>query len=1219
MEKIGVLLIDNSALPLSQFQDSLCEAGYNTDYSAGGSTGVSTFDTVKHKIVISSLLDADLSGLKVLTKIKKISPKTPLIIIIEEYNDRIFQAVNEIGIFACLKKPVNSVELILNVRRAVDKIRSDEELENVISEKQELESELSGCQARFSAILDSSPNLILIVDVEDNIVSINNSITAIFGLDADDFIGKPFSDFRTRIADLFDDPDELSRMLYGEPVEITKNTKLNLMNFAVKAIKLNEPEEKYVFAAYSDTSDEDGRIIGRQWNFFDLTESRKSAEFMQAIVDASPIPYIVSKISDGEIIFANEPLAELVGLTADTIVGQNTPDFYADPRDRDDLIRRIKKDGFVRNYEVRIKKTGGEPIWMIFNIVTTEMGGEPVIIGGLYDINERRQAEEALKESEERFRQLTENINAVFWMVEPVEMKMIYISPKIGEILGIPFDGDNIDEVAFMNYVHPEDRPVLENMVLEDIQGERVSEYRIIRPDGEVHWMRDKAFPVKNRFGEIYRICGITEDITDSKVALEALRESEERFRQLTDNINEVFWMTSTDKNEMIYVSHQYEDIWGTDPSLLYNNPEMWQKQLHPDDKDRIIKALPKQILGEYDEEYRVVRPDGTTKWVRDTAFPVKDKDGRVLRICGVAEDITERKNAEIVIAARLRYEKGIAGCSQALLKTPDETKAISKALEHLLTAADAGRVYLFKNFEDDNFGLCARQMIEVCAVGVKSEIDNPLLQQAPYDYGFERGRECLEQGKHYAITKSKMSETELELVEPQGTLSMILLPVAVNNKWYGFIGLDDVEKERVWDEEDIRLLKTAAEMIGGYLSRRSTLEALQISEERFRGMVENAIDIIYSMDASGNLKYLSPQFEKSTGYKLSDAIGNKIDRFMHEEDLPDHLNWLNSGIRKSGKQVGFEFRINDRDGNIRWFSTNSSVIKDGDDNILEIVGVAHDITEMKLVLQELEDANTHLRQTQGQLVQSEKMASLGMLVAGIAHEINTPIGAVNSMHQTLMHALEIMHDKAIDSFGDSYLENPDFSKTYRIIQDANRVINSGTERVTEIVRRLRSFARLDEAELKDADIHEGLEDTLSLIHHEIKHGISIVRKFGDISPISCYPGRLNQVFMNILINARQSMSGKGVITIETYREHENINIRFTDTGIGIPKDKLQKIFDPGFTTKGVGVGTGLGLSICYQIIQDHHGKISVESEEGKGSTFTISIPENLESMITDK
>jgi signal transduction histidine kinase len=265
----------------------------------------------------------------------------------------------------------------------------------------------------------------------------------------------------------------------------------------------------------------------------------------------------------------------------------------------------------------------------------------------------------------------------------------------------------------------------------------------------------------------------------------------------------------------------------------------------------------------------------------------------------------------------------------------------------------------------------------------------------------------------------------------------------------------------------------------------------------------------------------------------------------------------------------------------------------------------------------ELEQANKNIRETQAKLIQSEKMASLGTLVAGIAHEINTPIGAVHSMHDTLVRGIERMRKHVDENHPPDDPERQSYDKLLTIVDEANRVIHNGVDRVTTIVQRLRSFARLDEAELKEAEIEECLEDTLTLIHHEIKHRIEVVRKFEGVGSIRCYPGRLNQVFLNLLNNARQAISGEGTITIRTWRDETWVNISITDTGTGIPRMNVSKIFDPGYTTKGVRVGTGLGLSITYQIIvEEHRGHIDVESEEGQGTTFTVRLPINLGELI---
>lgn len=260
-------------------------------------------------------------------------------------------------------------------------------------------------------------------------------------------------------------------------------------------------------------------------------------------------------------------------------------------------------------------------------------------------------------------------------------------------------------------------------------------------------------------------------------------------------------------------------------------------------------------------------------------------------------------------------------------------------------------------------------------------------------------------------------------------------------------------------------------------------------------------------------------------------------------------------------------------------------------------------------ILVELRETHEALETTQEKLVQSEKMASLGNLVAGIAHEINTPVGAINSMHDTLMRAMDRLRTVLDTEFGDSLQQDRNVKTALQVIRDANRVIATGAERVTEIVRSLRSFARLDDAERKEADLHEGIENTLTLIHHDLKNRIELVKDYGQLPLLLCFPSRLNQVFLNLLVNAAQAIEGKGTITIITQTVGEHIEISISDTGKGIPSENLARIFDPGFTTKGVGVGTGLGLSICYQIIEDHGGEIQVQSKEGEGTTFKIILP----------
>jgi signal transduction histidine kinase len=262
-----------------------------------------------------------------------------------------------------------------------------------------------------------------------------------------------------------------------------------------------------------------------------------------------------------------------------------------------------------------------------------------------------------------------------------------------------------------------------------------------------------------------------------------------------------------------------------------------------------------------------------------------------------------------------------------------------------------------------------------------------------------------------------------------------------------------------------------------------------------------------------------------------------------------------------------------------------------------------------ELVLQRLEVAHKELRETQAQLVQSEKMAAMGQLVAGVAHEVNTPLGAIHSTSDSLARALRKLEAALDEACPGARLDNRKLTVALKAIGQASEVIGEGSERVTEIITRLRSFARLDEAEHKRIDIRQGIEDALVLLQHQIPAEIAVTRELGEVPQVHCNPRQLNQVFLNLLLNARQAIEGEGEIFVSTALREEQVVIVIRDSGAGIPVENMAKIFDPGFTTRGVGVGAGLGLAIAYSAIKDHEGEITVESEPGQGTTVTIMLP----------
>jgi PAS domain S-box-containing protein len=631
---------------------------------------------------------------------------------------------------------------------------------------------------------------------------------------------------------------------------------------------------------------------------------READEQLRVLVETTPVPYIISRVEDGRILFANQPLADLVGLSPAELKRYNTTDFYYDPKDRETVVERLKRDGFLHDFELLIKDAEGKPVCTVLSVATMELAGEHVILGGLTNITRRKETEEALLKERNFVTAILDTAGALMLVADPG--------------------------------------------------------------------------------GRIVRFNRACEDIT----------------------------------------GYTAEEVKGKNFKDLFIAPE------------------------------EIATIDQRLEFIRRGPWPVKG-----------------------------------------------ENQWITKSGE--------------------------RRLID------------------------------------WANTA---------LLDDEGKLEYIVAT-----------GIDITEGRKA--EENLRL---------------------------YREIFMNSIDVITVLDKHGRIIARNPAHETKSGYTDEEILGQRSSQFLGDKQLAQIYKALEEGGSYRGEVLGTT-----KQGAPVWIDLSIFPIRDEEGQVHRFIAMGRDISEIKMALADIAYANQELRETQSQLVQSEKMASLGSLVAGIAHEINTPVGAIGSMHDTLVRAVEKLKRHLDEKHPGELEDDPMLARAFTLIGNANEVIQNGCSRVTEIVRRLRSFARLDEAELKRVDLHEGLEDTLTLLHHEIKHHIKINRQYGEIPPISVYPGRLNQVFLNILNNARQAISGKGEITIKTWASKNKAHITISDTGNGIPEDQLKSIFDPGFTTKGVGVGTGLGLSICYQIIQEHKGLIEVESQEGKGTTFTIVLPMKLDELLS--
>ncbi|MBC8044369.1 MAG: PAS domain S-box protein [Rhizobacter sp.] len=411
-----------------------------------------------------------------------------------------------------------------------------------------------------------------------------------------------------------------------------------------------------------------------------------------------------------------------------------------------------------------------------------------------------------------------------------------------------------------------------------------------------------------------------------------------------------------------------------------------------------------------------------------------------------------------------------------------------------------------------------------------------------------------------------------------------------------GFIGVEEDVTDRIRQTEELATLKRA---------------------------VESAYNAILMTDANQNIIYVNRAFEEFTGFTAAEVIG-KNPRVLQGPDT-DKATTLRIREQLARREPVSETLLNyTKDGRAYWININIRPVFNERGDLVAFIGVEEDVTE-KLKLSE------EVRQSQMQLMQSEKMSSLGQMVAGLAHEMNTPLGFVrNNMEMLQLKHTEIKELLSLyDNLRGQIMYGSPNDVAYimsqidavsqkvrsgRVYQESDQLfVNSveGIDRIQDLVMNLKNFSRLDESTYKPVDLNQSMESTLKIANHLLKSDVEIVRDYtAGLPAVSGYPAQLNQVFLNLITNAAQALpSTGGRITLRTRRDGDHAEVRVSDNGSGISPENLKKIFEPFFTTKEVGKGTGLGLSIVYKIIEKHKGSIRAESTPGRGTEFIITLP----------
>lgn len=681
-------------------------------------------------------------------------------------------------------------------------------------------------------------------------------------------------------------------------------------------------------------------------------------------------------------------------------------------------------------------------------------------------------------------------------------------------------------------------------------------------------------------------------EITDRAAIEEALRESKQLLQLVFDSIPQrIFWK---DRNSVFLGCNQNfaqvaggrspDDIIGkTDYDMPWTREEAdWYRDC---DRQVMEAGVPQFHIIETQQT-----ADGKTIWADTSKIPLHDGEGRVIGILGTYEDITERKQIEATLQEQEQFLRSIYEGVGCLIFVVDVVEK--------------------EQFRYSSWSKSAEQ-----ATGLPP---SAVLGKTPEDvFDPVQGARVRQNYCHCVGTAAQVTYEEQLLVNGRETWWLTTLNPIKNTA-----------------DEIYRIVGTSVDIT----DRKTAEAALEGSQAELLALFQAMQDVILVYSSEGRYEKIAPTGAHLLYRPAADVLGKTLSEVLPPEMSDPCLAAIRQTLAtKTVVKLDYSLPLGDRDA---WFEASVAPLTDE-----TVVWIARDISDRKRMEEQLrqqahnlEQAFQELQQTQSQMIQAEKMSSLGQLVAGVAHEINNP---VNFIYGNLSHLDEYIQDllNLIHLYEQHGLnQHPMIQNTLEAIdlefiqEDLPKLLSSmrvGTDRIRQIVLSLRNFSRMDEAEFKAVDVHDGIDSTLMILQHRLKDrperpGIQITKEYGPLPLVECYPGQLNQVFMNILSNAIDAIEEQqhnctigdkpaqpNHITLRTQQlDQQWIRITIADDGPGIAESVLQRLFDPFFTTKPVGKGTGMGMSISYQIVTEkHQGRLYCNSALGQGAEFVIEIP----------
>ncbi|MEG4965539.1 PAS domain S-box protein [Microcoleus sp. B6-A1] len=971
------------------------------------------------------------------------------------------------------------------------------------------------------------------------------------------------------------------------------------------------------------------------------TAREESEERLRAIATVTPVPMSITRLEDSVILYANPALGESLGLSYEQLIGRKKNELYANINDRSQLIELVKQNGLADREEICLKKANGSFFWVKMSMRAINFNGEAAILSAFYDITDRVEAETALRQSEARFQKLAANVPGMiyqFQLAADGTMSFPYVSSGCRELWELEPDVLQNSAIPAIEMIHPDDAPSFQESVA--ISAKTLEpwrwEGRFVFPGDRIKWISGASRPEPGEKDNIIWD-GVLIDISDRKLAESALRQSEARFQKMAANVPGMIYQYlrhPDGSDQFTYVSSGCWELYELEPEKVEQNSDLIWATVHPEDLKPLLEsiAISGGTLKPWKYEGRIVTRSGKLKWIRGIARPELQPGGDILWE-GVTIDISDRKLAEIALSeskialqqANLELEKRVRERTEALETSKKMLWLVINNIPQLIAWKDRDLVYLGGN---KNFAKVAgfNHPSEIAGL---TDFDMPWKPEETEFFRAADRRIMATNTPEYHIIESKM--------QADGTQCCL-----------------DTNKIPLHDNSGnvVGILSTFEDIT----DRLSLAAQVRASEELFRTIFEDAPIAIYLANLDDNkLVRVNKTYCEMLGYTAAELLGKTFIELGHPEDSPKNLQVADSLKRGEITHYQIELRQIAATGKIVWVNVTATLIRDGEGKPIYNLGMIENITNRKIsaaALQasesqlrkqaaQLQEAYEQLQNAQIQLVQSEKMSSLGQMVAGIAHEINNPATFING---NISHTYNYFHDliELLTLYQECYPSpGPQIAEKIKELEldflkeDLPKMLNSmrvGVERISNIVLSLRNFSRLDESEMKLVDVHEGIDSTLLILQHRlhqasIKSGIEIIKEYGKISKIHCCAGQLNQVFLNIISNAIDALENQPqprTIVIRTLmkkaglKSHsknqlsncDRIVICIADSGPGMSEEVRKRLFDPFFTTKPVGSGTGLGLSISHQIVvEKHKGSLRCISAPGQGAEFWIEIP----------